>query len=305
MTAITETARQLSELPDITVLTDEPMAGYTSFGIGGPVDLLVTPASIKALAAAVKILNSNSIKVCYIGNGTNILVRDGGIRGAVVKLASVLTGIHRQGNALVARAGDSLGALCHRSAQEGLSGLEFAAGIPGSIGGAILMNAGANGGQMADVTQWAEVVTSAGEIQRRAKDQIDFGYRRSCFQNGEVAVAQVAVDLTPADPQQVYCALYEVVEARCRRQPVGQRSAGSIFKHPADDYAGRLLEEAQTKGMRAGDAMVSTKHANFIINVGHATAHDVLQLIQQMQQKVHDKFGVPLESEIRIIGQDG
>lgn len=304
MTAITEAARQLSHLPDIRVLSDEPMAAHTSFGIGGAADLLVTPGSIRALATTIKVLTSSSIRLCYIGNGTNILVRDGGIRGVVIKLAGALTGIRRQGNTLIAHAGESLGALCHRTAREGLSGLEFAAGIPGSIGGAILMNAGANGGQMADVTQWAEVVTTTGEIQHRAKDEIEFGYRHSCFQNGEVAVTQVAVDLTPADPQQVYQALYEAVEERCRRQPVGQPSAGSIFKHPADDYAGRLLEEAQTKGMRVGDAMVSTKHANFIVNVGQATAHDVLRLIEQVQQKVHDTFGILLESEIRIIGQD-
>ncbi len=304
MTAITELPVQLAQLPDVTVLTNEPMAAHTSFGIGGAADLLVMPSSIGALAAAIKVLADTGVNVCYIGNGTNILVRDGGIRGAVIKLSEALTGIRRQGNVLIARAGESLGALCQHCAQQGLSGLEFAAGIPGSVGGAILMNAGANGGQMADATQWVDVVTDGGEIQRRYRDEIEFGYRRSCFQDNKLAIAQVAVQLTPADSRDVYRALYEAVEERCRRQPVGQASAGCIFKHPADDYAGRLLEEAQTKGMRVGDAMVSPKHANFIVNLGHATARDVLQLIEQIQQKVHDEFGILLESEIRIIGQD-
>ncbi len=304
MTPATELASQLAQLPDVTVLTNEPMSVHTSFGIGGAADLLVMPSSIGALATAIKVLASGDVNASYIGNGTNILVRDGGIRGAVVKLSGALTGIRRHGNTLVARAGESLGALCQRCAQEGLSGLEFAAGIPGSVGGAILMNAGANGGEMADVIHWVEGVTANGQIQRCPRDQLEFGYRHSCFQDNEMAIARVAMQLTPADPQQVYRALYETVQKRCRRQPVGQPSAGCIFKHPADDYAGRLLEEADTKGMRVGDAMVSSKHANFIVNVGHATAHDVLQLIEQIQQKVHDKFGIHLESEIRIIGED-
>ena len=304
MTATTEIARRLPQLPDVTVLTDEPMAPHTSFGIGGPADLLLMPGSIGALATAIKVLADSEVKVCYIGNGTNILVRDGGIRGVVIKLSGALTGMRRRGNTLFVHAGENLSALCHRCAREGLSGLEFAAGIPGSVGGAVLMNAGANGGEMADVIQWVDLVAAAGELQRWSKDQIEFGYRHSCFQDGQMAIARIAVALVLTEPQQVYRALYEAVEHRCRRQPVGQLSAGCIFKHPADDYAGRLLEEAQTKGMQVGGAMVSSKHANFIINTDGATAHDVLQLIAQVQQRVHDKFGILLESEICIIGQD-
>ncbi len=292
MTTTTDILAELAQLPGIKVFTDEPMTAHTSFGIGGKADLLAMPDSIETLAAAIRVLTNAEINICYVGNGTNLLVRDGGIRGAVIKLSGALTGIRRQGNTLIALAGESLSALCHRAAQEGLSGLEFAAGIPGSVGGAVLMNAGANGGEMADVTGWAEVVTRQGERQRRGHDQINFGYRRSCFQHDEVAIAQVAVQLTPADPRDIYRCLYETVQQRCTRQPVGQPSAGSIFKHPNKDYAGRLLEEAQTKGMRVGDAIVSPKHANFIINLGQATAGDVLQLITQVQQKVHDKFGI-------------
>ena len=304
MTAISELAPQFRQLPDLTVLTDEPMAAHTSFGIGGAADLLLMPRSVAALAITIEILGNNQVNVCYMGNGTNVLVRDGGIRGAVVKLAGALTGMRRRDDTIIARAGEKLSALCHRCAREGLSGLEFAAGIPGSVGGAILMNAGANGGEMADVTRWVEVITAAGELQRRPQQQIEFGYRHSSFQNGQVAIAQVAVELTPADPRQVQRALYEGVERRCQRQPVGQASAGCIFKHPRDDYAGRLLEEAQTKGMRVGGAMVSPKHANFIVNTGGATARDIVELIEQVQQKVHARFSLLLESEIRILGED-
>jgi len=296
--------QQLAQVPSLEVRRDEPMARHTSFGIGGPADILVIPQDTASLVEVVRTLATAGIAPLYIGNGTNLLVRDGGIRGVVVKIAGALTGIDHDGNRLISGAGESLAAVCHHAAQQGLSGLEFAAGIPGSVGGGIVMNAGANGGEIAQVLEWVEAINAGNEVNRYQRSELDFGYRRSQFQAGRWVITRAAVVLTPATPSQVRQSMYEAVEKRCQRQPVSDRSAGCIFKHPPGDYAGRLLEETDTKGMQVGGAMISPKHANFIINTGGATAADVLELIRQVQDKVEAKFGVRLDTEICIRGED-
>ena len=296
--------QQLAQMSGLEVRRDEPMARHTSFGIGGPADILVIPQDTASLIQVVRTLATAGSEPFYIGNGTNLLVRDGGIRGVVVKIAGALTGIERDGNHLISAAGESLAAVCHHAAQQGLSGLEFAAGIPGSGGGGIVMNAGANGGEIAQVLEWVEAINAGNEVNRYQRSELDFGYRRSQFQTGRWVITRAAFALSPTAPSQVRQLMYEAVEKRCQRQPVSDRSAGCIFKHPPDDYAGRLLEETDTKGMRVGGAMISPKHANFIINTGQATATDVLELIRQVQDKVEAKFGIRLDTEICICGED-
>ncbi len=296
--------QELLQLPGLTVRRDEPMARHTSFGIGGPADLFVMPADVPALAQLVAYLAGTEIEALYIGNGTNLLVKDGGIRGVVVKIAGALMGIKREGKSLIVGAGESLAAVCHYAAQQGLAGLEFAAGIPGTVGGAIVMNAGANGGEMAKVLDWVEVIDKTGQIACCSREELDFDYRQSQFQYGDWIITKAAVSLRPSAPSAVHQSLYEAVETRCRRQPVSEWSAGCIFKHPPGDYAGRLLEETDGKGMRVGGAMISRKHANFIVNTGNATAADVIELIRRVQDKVEAKFGVRLDTEICICGED-
>ncbi len=296
--------QQLAQMSGLEVRRDEPMARHTSFGIGGPADILVIPQDTASLVEVVRTLAAAGTEPFYIGNGTNLLVRDGGIRGVVVKTAGALTGVEQDGNRLISAAGESLAAVCHHAAEQGLSGLEFAAGIPGSVGGAIVMNAGANGGEIAQVLEWVEAINAGNEVNRYHRSELDFGYRRSQFQTGRWVITRAAVALTPATPSQVRQSMYEAVEKRCQRQPVSDRSAGCIFEHPPDDYAGRLLEETDTKGLRVGGAIISPKHANFIINTGGATAADVLELIRQVRDKVAAKFGVSLATEICICGED-
>ena len=296
--------QEVAQLPGLTIQRNEPMARHTSFGIGGPADLFVIPQDVAALGRLVAYLAGTEIEALYIGNGTNLLVRDGGIRGVVAKIAGALMGIEREGNRLIVGAGESLAAVCHWAAQQGLSGLEFAAGIPGTVGGAIVMNAGANGGDIAKVIEWVETINLGGEIERHQRAELNFDYRCSQFQSGDWVITRAAIGLSISSPSRVYQSLYEAVEQRCSRQPVSEWSAGCIFKHPPGDNAGRLLEETRTKGMSVGGAMVSPKHANFIINTGGATAADVLALIAQVQDKVAQKFGVRLATEICICGED-
>jgi len=259
--------QQLAQMSGLEAHRDEPMARHTSFGIGGPADILVIPQDTASLVKAVQTLAAAGSQPFYIGNGTNLLVRDAGIRGVVVKVAGALTGIEHDGNRLISGAGESLAAVCHHAAQQGLSGLEFAAGIPGSVGGGIVMNAGANGGEIAQVLEWVEAINAGNEVNRYQRSELDFGYRRSQFQTGRWVITRAAVALTPATPNQVRQSMYEAVEKRCQRQPVSDRSAGCIFKHPPGDYAGRLLEETNTKSMQVGGAGVSATAARVITHL--------------------------------------
>jgi len=301
---IEATAAALQRIEGLTVLTDEPMAAHTSFGIGGPAELFVIPTDIPSLSETIRVLHDFGIQLVILGNGTNVLVRDGGVRGAVIKLGGALTELREEGEFVVAGAGASLATLCRYCADKGWGGLLFAAGIPGSVGGAVLMNAGANGGEMADVVAWVVAVNALGEVERLTADQLGFGYRSTELPVPGCAIAEVAFQLTAAEGTEVHRCLCEAIQRRCEKQPVAQRSAGSIFKRPSNDYAGRLLDQAGAKGMRVGDAIISDKHANFIVNEGNATARDVLELIELVRAKVEERFGVRLDTEIVIIGED-
>lgn len=296
------TGERLRALPGVTVLENEPLSVHTSFGIGGPADLLVVPHNAEALLAAQRVLSEASLAPTFLGNGTNVLISDAGLRGVVIKVAGGLLGITLNGKAtIIAAAGESLQAVCHTAAEAGLAGLEFAGGIPGTVGGAVIMNAGAHGGEMAEVVDWVEV-GRRGELLRLTREDLSFGYRDSLVHGGTDAVMRVGLRLTPDTREGAHLRICEILQRRCAKQPVTRRSAGCVFKRPRGDYAGRLVEAAGAKGLRIGDAAISTKHANFIVNLGHARARDVLELIDTVRDRVYEEFGVELETEIIMLG---
>ena len=225
-----------------------PLAEHTSFGIGGPADLLVVPHDLPALIAVLPRLRELGVPVAFLGNGTNVLVGDLGVRGVVVKVAGALTGLEAEGSQIVAAAGESLAAVCHLAGDLGLAGLEFAAGIPGTVGGAAIMNAGAHGGEMAQVVEWVEIGGPEGEVRRLTADQAEFGYRRSHLRDEGHLVCRLGLRLTPDEPREVRRRMCEILERRAAKQPIAARSAGCIFKRPEGDFAGRLVEAVSGKG---------------------------------------------------------
>lgn len=293
----------LQQIPDLDVQTNVPMSAHTSFGIGGPADILVIPHTVEALAGAMSAVHAAGQKPLVIGNGTNLLVLDNGIRGVVIKVANGLSRVAVEGDLITAECGVRMASLCRACADLGLSGLEWAAGIPGTLGGALAMNAGANGGEIGQATEWVRVVWPTGDLETLDRSQLSFGYRTSCFRTMGVVVAQAGLRLVPCEPAVVLERVCAKIEERCQKQPLAMPSAGCVFKRPEGDYAGRLLEQAGAKGMRVGDAVVSTKHANFIVNEGHATAADVLELIRRVRARVLERFGVELDTEICVVGE--
>ncbi len=302
--ALGEATRLLSALPGLTVIPRAPLAPHTSFGIGGPADLLVLPEQLSALLPALSPLVALGLPVIYLGNGTNVLVSDAGVRGVVVKIGGTLTGLEIVGTDLVAEAGESLAAVGHAAADAGLSGLEFSAGIPGTVGGAALMNAGAHGGEMAEVINWVEVSDRDGNLLHLTSQEAGFGYRRSRLRECGQLICRVGMHLTAGDSCDVHRRVWEILQQRAAKQPLAARSAGCIFKRPEGDYAGRLIEAVSGKALCVGDAMVSPKHANFIINRGQAQARDVLALIRLVQARVREECGVDLETEICLLGDE-
>ncbi len=304
MAAVASTlAGELERTEGLRVMVNEPLSRHTSFGVGGPADLYIEPHSPSALAHALRLLSAAGISPILIGRGTNLLVSDLGVRGVVISSYPGLRQLAVRGTKLTAAAGVTVSRLCHVAADAGLSGFEALAGIPGTVGGALTMNAGANGSCISDCLQTVTVLDSQGRAITLRRDELEFDYRYASIREHDWCVVEATFALVPADPAAVHHRIYETLERRCQTQPLGSRSAGSVFKRPPGDYAGRLLEEAHAKGMHRGGAEISRKHANFIINRGHATAADVLKLICEAQQRVYERFGVLLEPEICILGE--
>ena len=286
------------------VKRDEPMGRHTSFKIGGPADLLACPETREQLLYCYRTGREYGLPVFLMGNGSNLLVGDGGIRGMVLKTAGGYADIAFDGERVWVQSGMLLSRLTNTALKHGLTGLEFACGIPGSVGGAVVMNAGAYGGQMADVV---ETVTAydpeTDQVRVFKKDELDYGYRHSIFRDRELIVLEAELHLQKGNAAR---SRETVKDLNCRRrekQPLDLPSAGSVFKRPEGHYAGTLIEESGCKGMRVGDAMVSEKHAGFIVNVGHATARDVMGLMEKVRKTVHEKAGVWLEPEVYMVGQ--
>ncbi len=290
---------------------NEPLNRHTSFGIGGPADLLVYPADRDDVISLLRKIKERGLPYFILGSGTNLLVKDGGFRGAAISLQRMTAvRIEREyrsiGGAFAvvfAEAGASLAKLLSTTAEAGLTGIEFAAGIPGTVGGAVCMNAGTNEGEIGDVVDSVTLLSPDGELIARGREEMGFGYRTSSIPDGHL-VLDVRIILRRDDKNKIKARVRELMEMRKDRQPLGLPNAGSIFKNPREESAGRLIERAGLKGRIVGGAQVSEKHANFIVNRGDARAADVLSLMEIVKQTVLDVYGVRLEPEIKIVGED-
>ena len=291
-------------IPADQVLMNESMKNHTSFRIGGPADILVIPSHAEHIRHILEVCQKWDIPFMIMGNGSNLLVMDKGIRGVVIKMSGLFNGVSVEGTCIRAQSGILLSALSKKALQAGLAGLEFASGIPGTLGGAVAMNAGAYGGEMKDVVDWVQVMDFQGEIYNFDKEQLQFGYRTSYIQGKPLIVTEVNLSLKPGDPEESRAIMNELTKKRRDKQPLSLPSAGSVFKRPKGYYAGKLIEDAELKGFRIGDAQVSEKHAGFIVNLGNATAKDVIMLIETIKHKVKEDTGVELEHEIKIVGEE-
>ncbi|MBQ6348831.1 MAG: UDP-N-acetylmuramate dehydrogenase [Clostridia bacterium] len=285
------------------ILENEPMSRHTTFRVGGPADVLFLPESEEQLVQALSIAREAGVPCVVIGNGSNLVVKDGGIRGLVIALGEGMAAIVRTGETLTAWAGASLARVSAYAQASGLSGLEFASGIPGTLGGGCAMNAGAYGGQLSDVLVDARVLLD-GEVRTLTVEEMQMGYRMSLPLRRGGIVISARFALTPDDPEAIAARMRELNARRRDKQPLNYPSAGSTFKRPEGYFAGALIEQAGLKGKRVGGAQVSEKHAGFIVNAGGATAADILALIGTVQDEVADRFGVRLETEVRILGED-
>ena len=285
------------------ILVNEPMSRHTTFRVGGPADALFLAESGGDVARALAAAKALGVEAYVIGNGSNLIVRDGGVRGLVIGLGEGMSAVSREGNVVAAQAGATLARVSAFAQGEGLSGLEFASGIPGTLGGGCAMNAGAYGGQLSDCLIDATVLVN-GEEQTWTAQDMAMGYRTSRPLREGAVVLSARFRLTPDDPQAILARMKELNARRRDKQPLNYPSAGSTFKRPEGHFAGALIEGAGLKGRRVGGAQVSEKHAGFIVNTGGATAADILALIRVVQDEVRAKDGVELETEVRIIGED-
>ena len=294
--------QQLSALlPAGCVRENVTLAPYTTMRTGGPAALFAEPRNAQQLAHVHQWAQEKGLPLLILGNGSNLLIADSGFDGLVIHLGRALSEVSVFANTLTAQAGASLAAAARAAAQASLTGLEFAAGIPGSIGGAVCMNAGAYGGEIAQVIVSARVLTPEG-VRTVSKDELSLGYRSSAvMQNGWV-VLEATFELTPGNPDQIKATMADLAARRREKQPLQYPSCGSFFKRPVGYYAGALIEQAGLKGYRVGDAQVSEMHAGFVINRGHATSSEIYRLMQEVQCRVQAQFGVTLEPEVRLIG---
>lgn len=285
------------------IVIDEPMKKHTSFKVGGPVDILITPTNFEQVIEIVKFCKKNNITYYIVGNGSNLLVKDGGIRGAVIKLCK-LNHITTEGERITAESGALLSDVSAAALKNSLSGFEFACGIPGSVGGAVTMNAGAYNGEISNVIESAKVLDNEGNIIVLNNNQLELGYRMSSILKNGYTVLEVTFKLTNGDYTKIETRINDLNSRRKDKQPLEFPSAGSTFKRPEGFFAAKLIEDSGLKGVSVGDAEVSKKHSGFIINKGNASAKDILDLIKLVQRNVKDKYNVELSTEVRIIGED-
>ena len=294
----------LETLPSTRVREEEYLRHHTTFKIGGPADLFVEPTTMAELSFVLRTIHEFQVPVTIIGCGSNILVKDGGIRGAVVSVRHMTQVMDCNDNTLCIGSGYMLKDASEFAWENGLTGLEFAVGIPGTFGGAVFMNAGAYDGEMSHVVTAVRAVDFQGNIKEYDASHLDFGYRHSVFHDNHEVIGEVIMTLKPGDKTAIKARMDELTEKRESKQPLEYASAGSTFKRPPGYFAGTLIEQTGLKGLSVGDAQVSHKHAGFVINTGSASAKDVLDLIAEVQRRVYDQHGVHLEPEVRMIGED-
>ncbi|MBF0600916.1 UDP-N-acetylmuramate dehydrogenase [Limosilactobacillus oris] len=296
-------ANMMTEFPEIEIKQDEPLMHYTYTHTGGPADWLAFPKNVEEVQTLVAYANDHQLPLTVLGNASNLIVRDGGIEGLTLILTR-MNKISVTGNRVTAQAGAAYIETTIAARDHSLTGLEFAAGIPGSIGGAIFMNAGAYGGETKEVVESATVLLPDGTIKRLTNEELDFGYRHSSVQDNHGVVLDATFSLQPGDHDEIAAKMDELNARRAAKQPLDLPSCGSVFKRPTGYFAGKLIHDAGLQGYTAGGAQVSTKHAGFIVNIDHGTASDYVAVIHHVQQTVKEKFGVSLQTEVRIIGRN-
>lgn len=296
----------LTELQNVMggsgIFMEEPMKKHTTFRVGGPADVLVQPDET-ALAAILALCRQYHVSYSFIGNGSNLLVGDKGIRGVVIEMTDPMGNIEVDATKITAQAGAMLSKIANTAASNGLGGMEFAAGIPGSVGGAVVMNAGAYGGEMKDIIEKVYVLDENGAQLELDRDALDLGYRHSCIPEKKYIVTKVVLELVPRNEAEIRSEMKELNEKRAEKQPLQYPSAGSTFKRPEGYFAGKLIMDAGLRGYQVGGAQVSEKHCGFVINKGDATAADICQLMRDVSDKVQAQFGVVLEPEVKMIGE--
>ena len=296
----------LTELQNVMggsgIFMEEPMKKHTTFRVGGPADVLVQPDET-ALAAILALCRQYHVSYSFIGNGSNLLVGDKGIRGVVIEMTDPMGNIEVDGTKITAQAGAMLSKIANTAASNGLGGMELAAGIPGSVGGAVVMNAGAYGGEMKDIIEKVYVLDENGAQLELDRDALDLGYRHSCIPEKKYIVTKVVLELVPRNEAEIRSEMKELNEKRAEKQPLQYPSAGSTFKRPEGYFAGKLIMDAGLRGYQVGGAQVSEKHCGFVINKGDATAADICQLMRDVSDKVQAQFGVVLEPEVKMIGE--
>jgi UDP-N-acetylmuramate dehydrogenase len=282
---------------------DEPMKNHTSFKVGGPADILVTPKNYEEVVKIIKFCNQKNLPYYIIGRGSNLLVKDGGFRGVIIKLTS-LNNIQVLDEKIIAQGGADLSAVSDEALKHSLTGFEFACGIPGTVGGAVTMNAGAYNGEISQVIESALVVDKKGNLITLNKDELELGYRISAIQKYEYTVLEATFKLTKGEYNKIKERIDDLTRKRQEKQPLEYPSAGSTFKRPEGYFTGKLIEESNLKGYTIGGAQVSEKHAGFVINKNNATAEDIINLIKHIQNTIKIKYNVELQPEVRIIGEE-
>ena len=284
------------------ILENEPMSKHTTFRIGGNADVFVSP-KVSQVADVIRLAKEYDVPVTIIGNGSNLLVGDKGIRGLVLSFGKEAEEIQVDGSCMIVSAGALLSKIAAEAAKRSLMGFEFAAGIPGTLGGAVVMNAGAYGGEIKDVLISATVLTPEGEVKELSNSELDLSYRHSCIPENGYIVLEAVLEFMPGDEAEIREKMADFKSRRVEKQPLEYPSAGSTFKRPEGYFAGKLIQDAELRGYTVGGAQVAEKHCGFVVNKGDATAADVLQLIEDVKKNVYDKFQVELEPEVKMIGE--
>ena len=290
-------------LGEENVFTKEPMSRHTTFRAGGPADFFVTPEKEGQVRKTLFLLKEARVPCYIMGNGSNLLVGDGGYRGVILQICKKMNRIRIQDTVIQAQAGALLSKIAAEAQAKGLTGFEFASGIPGSLGGAVMMNAGAYGGEMKQVLTQAQVLNASGEIEDVLAEEMELGYRSSVFSRNGGVILSASIQLEPGDPPAIQSRMEELKFLRTSKQPLEYPSAGSTFKRPEGYFAGKLIQDAGLRGFQVGGAQVSEKHCGFVINKDQATAMDIRSLMEQVSEKVYAQFGVRLEPEVKLIGE--
>ena len=287
-----------------SILLDEPMSRHTTFRVGGPADFFVTPKAKEEVRDVIRICKEAGMPYYIVGNGSNLLVSDAGYRGVIVQIYKEMNEVKVEGDLVKAQAGALLSGIAAKALGAELSGFEFASGIPGTIGGACVMNAGAYGGEMKDVLEFVTVLTGEGKIIELGRNELELGYRTSVIAKKGYIVLGAVLKLERGDGEKIKTYMDELKEKRVTKQPLEYPSAGSTFKRPEGYFAGKLIEDAGLRGFQVGGAQVSEKHCGFVINRDHATAADIMELMRQVQIRVKENSGVDLEPEVKRLGDE-